>query len=181
MGVDRTTRYLDTARARASEQGLEIELVRADMREFRRSGQFDFALNLFSSFGYFDDPADDLRVLRNLHESLKPGGKLVMEMVGKEILARGFEPRAWHHGELDEYLLEERELRDGWDWIDTSWTVIRDGRARTVHSGIRIFSGAELAGSLREAGFSTVRIFGSLEATPYDTSARRLVAVAARS
>jgi len=46
------------------------------------------AINLFTSFGYFEDPADDLQVARNLHESLKPGGKLVMEMMGKEVLAR---------------------------------------------------------------------------------------------
>lgn len=182
VGVDRTVTYLESARERAADQGLEIELVRADMREFRRREAFDCALNLFSSFGYFDDPADDLRVLRNLHDSLKPGGRLLMEMVGKEVLARGFEPRAWHRlGESEEYVLEERSLRDGWDWIDTRWTVIREGRVRTVTSGIRIYSGAELAGALREAGFSSVRLYGSLDGTPYDLTAQRLVALAARS
>ena len=87
-GVDRTARYLELARARSAEQRLDIEFLQADMRTFKRAEHFDVALNLFSSFGYFEDPNDDLQVLRNLQESLKPGGKLLMEMLGKEPLAR---------------------------------------------------------------------------------------------
>jgi SAM-dependent methyltransferase len=75
-GVDRTARYLELARTRSREQGLDIELFQADMRTFKRADHFDFALNLFSSFGYFEDPNDDLQVLRNLQESFKPGGTL---------------------------------------------------------------------------------------------------------
>lgn len=57
------------------------------------------AINLFTSFGYFEDPAEDLRVAKNLHESLKPGGKLVMEMMGKEVLARhGLSSALRRHG-----------------------------------------------------------------------------------
>ncbi len=36
------------------------------MRQFQRPAAFDGALNLYSSFGYFERPDDDLRVLRNL-------------------------------------------------------------------------------------------------------------------
>jgi SAM-dependent methyltransferase len=79
-GVDRTARYLELARTHSVECRLDIESLQADMRAFKRAEHFDFALNLFSSFGYFEDPNDDLQVLRKLQESLKPGGKLLMEM-----------------------------------------------------------------------------------------------------
>jgi SAM-dependent methyltransferase len=62
-GVDRTARYLATARAAATREGLTVEFVQEDMRHFHRSEAFDLALNLFSSFGYFEDRADDLRGL----------------------------------------------------------------------------------------------------------------------
>jgi 2-polyprenyl-3-methyl-5-hydroxy-6-metoxy-1,4-benzoquinol methylase len=75
-GVDRTARYLELARTRSVEQRLDIEFLQTDMKTFRRAESFDFALNLFSSFGYFEDPNDHLQVLRNLQESLKPGGTL---------------------------------------------------------------------------------------------------------
>jgi 2-polyprenyl-3-methyl-5-hydroxy-6-metoxy-1,4-benzoquinol methylase len=54
-GVDRTARYLATARAAATREGLTVEFVQEDMRHFHRPAAFDLVLNLFSSFGYFTD------------------------------------------------------------------------------------------------------------------------------
>jgi SAM-dependent methyltransferase len=180
-GVDRTARYLQLARRRAQEQGLDVEFFQADMRAFRRPEHFDFALSLFSSFGYFENPHDDLQVLRNLHESLKPGGKLLMEMLGKEPLCRDFKDKHWHHRPgTEEYLLQEVSVRSGWDWIENRWTLIRGRDHRVFNFGIRVYSGAELARALREAGFSQVELYGSLKGTPYDNKAERLVAVAIR-
>lgn len=180
-GVDRTARYLDLARTRAADQGLDIEFVQADMRHFKRSEHFDFAVNVFSSFGYFEDRNDDLQVLRNLHESLKPGGKLLMELLGREPLCRDFRARDWHHRpNSEEYLLEEASIRSGWEWVENRWTVIRGGEHRVFTFGVRLYSGTELARALRVAGFSRTELYGSLEGTPYDNTARRLVAVAIR-
>ena len=75
-GVDRTERYLAVARARADKEGLKIEFVHADMREFVRPSAFDLVINLYTSFSYFRDPAEDRRVLENIHESLVPGGAI---------------------------------------------------------------------------------------------------------
>src|SRR5206468_5375646 len=90
-GVDRTARYLDAARAAATGEGLTVEFVQGDMPHFQRPAAFDVALNLFTSFGYFEDEAEDLCVLRHLHTSLKPGGQVLLEMAGKEPLARDFQ------------------------------------------------------------------------------------------
>ena len=149
------------------------------MRHFHRPAAFDLALNLFSSFGYFEDVAEDLQVLRQLHGSLKPGGQVLLDMVGKEPLARTFQPRTWHwHAERDEYLLEERIVRDGWRWIEHHWIWIHGAEQQTFTFGIRLYSGAELTDLLTVAGFSRVQLYGSLAGTPYDQTAQRLVAVA---
>ena len=92
-GVDRAAQYLGQARQQALEEGLVIEFVQQDMREFRRPGSFDIPLNLNTSFGYFEDPADDLQVLPNIHASLQPGGSLVAKTIVKEVLARIFQER----------------------------------------------------------------------------------------
>ncbi|WP_041076350.1 class I SAM-dependent methyltransferase [Thermotoga caldifontis] len=60
------------------------------MRDFVRPGYFDLVINMFTSFGYFKDQEDNLRVLRNIKESLKSNGKLLMEMVSKEALLRNY-------------------------------------------------------------------------------------------
>ena len=180
-GVDRTTRYLEAARAAARREGLTVEFIQEDMRRFRRPAAFALALNLFSSFGYFEDVTEDLRVLRHLHGSLKPGGQVLLEMAGKEPLARTFQPRTWHrHAERDEYLLEERVVREGWSWIENHWIWIRGPEHKVFTFGIRLYSGAELLSILAAAGFAAVQLYGSLAGTPYDQIAQRLVALATK-
>ncbi|NIT57732.1 MAG: methyltransferase domain-containing protein, partial [Aliifodinibius sp.] len=84
-GVDRTQTYLNKAREKARIGGLEVEFVQADMRSFRRTGAFEAVINLFSSFGYFENPEEDRRVVENVYDSLKPGGRFLVEMMGKEV------------------------------------------------------------------------------------------------
>jgi len=180
-GVDRTARYLDAARAAATREGLTVEFVREDMRHFHRPAAFDLALNLFSSFGYFEDGAENLRVLRQIHGSLKPGGQVLLEMAGKEPLARTFQPRTWHrHAERDEYLLEERVVQEGWSWTENHWIWIRGPEQKVFTFRLWLHSGAELTRLLSAAGFSAVQLYGSLAGTPYDHTAQRLVAVATK-
>jgi len=177
-GVDRTARYLDKARTYASDQGVTVEFVLDDMRTFRRQAAFDGAINLYTSFGYFDDPEEDRRVLRNLRESLRPGARLVMEMAGKEILARIYTPKDWIELPDGSLLLFEREVEPGWTHLKNRWISIRDGERTEFHFTHRVYSAAELSALLTEEGFAVEAIHGGLDASPYDRQAQRLVAVA---
>jgi len=176
-GVDRTARFLEEGRRRAQAEGLTVEFVQDDMRTFRRPEAFDAAINLFTSFGYFDDPREDKQVLQNVHASLKPRGRLLLDVMGKEVLARIFRERDWF--EQDGALfLEERRLSDGWSRIETRWIIVQDGEREEFTLRLRLYSGAELAALLREVGFQRVELFGSLEGKAYDHNASRLVALA---
>jgi SAM-dependent methyltransferase len=175
-GVDRTRRYIETARLEAERRGLAAAFQVGDMRAYRAPGQYDAVLNLFGSFGYFDDPADDLRVLRNMHDSLRPGGRLLIETAGKEIVAREFRPRDWFQ-EGDLLVLTERKVVQNWGRIETRYIVVRDGRRFEQTVSIRSFSAGELAALLAAGGFADVRVYGSLEGTSYDENAERLVVV----
>jgi SAM-dependent methyltransferase len=176
--VDRTRAYLDKARALAIGEGLtSVTFVLQDMRAYRQPAAFDLVVNLYTSFGYFDDPEDDRQVMRNIHESLRPGGSLVLDVLGKEVLAARFRPRDWSedNGSL---FLEERVLSRDWSWIDTRWIRI-DAAGRTeFRLSHRLYSAAELQALATEAGFRSVRAYGSLDGAPYDHAAARLVLVA---
>lgn len=177
-GVDRTAAFVTHAQQQAACAGLVAEWRVEDMRTFRRPGAFDVVLNLFTSFGYFADAADDRRVLENLFASLRPGGRLVLDLLAREILARIFIPRTWERLPDGRLFLEERTMRDDWSWVDICWTLI-DGGQQTQHTlGHRCYSAAELKALLVDVGFRRVHIHGSFEGTPYDRDARRLVIVA---
>jgi len=180
-GVDRTAAYLAEAEQATADAGLAVELVQEDMRTFCRPGAFDAAFNLYTSFGYFPDPADDRRVAENLHASLRAGGVLVMELISREVLASGFRARDWSRlaGPGSPIVLEERRLSQDWAWIESDWTLLfPDGRTQTRTVGHRLYSGTELAALLRGAGFEPVTLHGGLDGRPYDHTAWRLVAVA---
>ena len=179
-GVDRTTPYLDQARASAAKENLKIEFVLSDMREFSRPAAFDAAINFFTAFGYFENPADDAKVARNLGDSLKPGGRLIVDTMGKEVIARKFRERDWGTREDGAIVLEERRVLDGWKRIENRWTRIHGSERRSSTLLVRLYSGAELESLLREVGFREVGLYGSLSAIPYDQNAERLVAVATK-
>jgi SAM-dependent methyltransferase len=179
-GVDRTARYLEQAREAAARENLGIELVHSDMRTFVRREAFDGALSMFTSFGYFEDAAEDLRVARNVCESLRPGARLVIDMSGKEVVAAKFRERDWNRSADGTIVIEERRVLDGWAKLESRWIEMRGTERRESTVVVRAYSGVELSMLMKEAGFREVATHGSLAATPYDHRAERLVAVATK-
>jgi len=171
-GVDIQAAYLESARKQAQAEALAAEFVQADMRRFCRPDAFDAAINIQTSFGYFEDQAENRQVLVNLQQSLRQGGALLLEMVGKEILARDFH----RHGEV--ILLEERTVSKNWTWYERQGIMLNGEQRQDYRFAHSIYSAAELEALLTESGFRSVAIYGDLAGGPYDHAARRLVAVA---
>jgi SAM-dependent methyltransferase len=179
-GVDRSPFLLEKARSRAELEKLNIEWVQADMRSFVRPGGFELVLNLFTSFGYFGDVEEDLTVLRNVFHSLAPGGFFIIDVMGKEIVARGFAPSEVRKQPDGSVWVSTREITNDWYRIRSHWFLIRDQKVTEVHFDNALYSGRELVDLLRQAGFEGVKLFGSLQGIAYDLKAQRLVAVASK-
>jgi ubiquinone/menaquinone biosynthesis C-methylase UbiE len=176
-GVDRTASYLEQARTKAHEEGLDIEFVQEDMRAFCRPDAFEGTINVFTSFGYFEDPAEDRKVLANLYRSLKPGGCVLLDTIGKEVLARIYQARDWQERD-GILLLQERNVQSNWGWMEIRWIMIEGTERKEFTLGHRLFSATELMALFKEAGFTSVDAYGNLEGAPYDQTARRLIVVA---
>jgi SAM-dependent methyltransferase len=176
-GVDLTEEYLERARQRARAGGMAVEWVRSDMRSFERRESFDMIVNLFTSFGFFEDPNDDRQVLVRAHASLRLGGVLVIDLMGKEVLARIYRERDWHE-EDGVLVLEERRLSQDWSWMDNRWIAVAGGNSVEHRFSHRVYSGAELKSLLGAVGFREVSAFGSFAGAPYDQLAERLLVVA---
>ena len=173
-GIDRTERYIQVATDEAKVRGLSPEFILADMRDHCAPDRYDVVLNLFGSFGYFDDATDDVKVANNIWRSLRPGGQFLVETTGKEILARDFQQRDWSHEDGMLLLSEKRVSRD-WGRMDTHWIAMRDGQRSDYHVSVRIYAATEMVTLFRECGFSDLRVYGSLDGTAYDHAAQRLV------
>jgi SAM-dependent methyltransferase len=56
-----------------------LHFARHDMRDPFGRNCFDYVFNFFTSFGYFKNDEENHKVIRNVHDSLKPGGLLVLD------------------------------------------------------------------------------------------------------
>jgi SAM-dependent methyltransferase len=175
-GVDITQSYLAAAREDAAAENLEIEFVQADMRDFVRPGCFDTVVNLYISFGYFADPRDDKRVLKNAYESLKDGGTLIIETLGKELAVRDFVKSEWFR-RADYFVLTEYAPVDSWAGLWNRWTLLKDGERIEKEFTQRLYAASELRALLLDAGFSQAETYGGWDGSPYDERAEKLILV----
>jgi SAM-dependent methyltransferase len=176
-GVDRTEFLLQKARTRAQSTGADIEWVRSDMRDFVRCESFDFIVNMFTSFGYFDDKSDDMKVLQNIFQSLKPGGSFLIDVMGKEILARIYQPTTSEVLDDGTKLIHRHEVFDDWTRVRCEWIHIKEGIAKSFHFHHTIYSAGELKDRMEQTGFKNIQVYGDLDANPYDQNAKRLILI----
>ena len=177
-GVDRTKYLLRKARAMARAAKLKIVWVQCDMRDFVRSDAFDLVLSMFTSFGYFDDKNEDMQVLRNILTSLRSGGVCLIDIMGKERLAKALQPTTSDVLPDGTKLIQRHEIFDDWTRIRNEWILIRKGRAKSFKFHHTVYSGQELKDRMEQVGFTDVKLFGNLDGDEYGLNAHRLIAVA---
>ena len=97
--------------------------------------------------------------------------------MGKENLARVFQPTRSRTLAGGAVLVERCQIVEDWTAIETQWLLIQGDRACGAVPP-ETYSGSELRDRLREAGFATVSLHGGLDGSPYGLDAARLVAVA---
>lgn len=176
-GVDLSAYLLDKAKTRSQSESFQIEWVQEDMRRFTRPGSFDLVLNMFTSFGYFENKNDDLKVLENIFISLKPGGVLIIDVMGKERLARIFQPTMSTALQDGRVIVQRPEIYEDWTRVKNTWTIIRGEHAQTFTFDHTVYSGQELKERLEQTGFEKIKLYGSLEGSAYDANAQRLIIV----
>lgn len=164
-GIDSSTEQL----AIAGDRHPGPTYVLGDMRQ-PPAGEFDAAINVFSSFGYFDDPADDVAAVSAWAQALRSGGVLVMDLMHRDRLAASFGQPIEHPGRVEE--VGETDWVTG---VRTS-TVTYQGIEKTFR--VRLYTVTELVRMLHQAGFTAVDAYGSLrggEVTPHTRLALRAI------
>ena len=133
---------------------------------------------MWTSFGYFDDPADDLRVLARCLANLRAGGTLIIDMVSKEIVCRDVEPVMASELASGALLVQRPTLEDDMTRYSNEWHLLTDGQVHTAHWHHNLYSGSEFKQMLAATGFVDVALYGDLQGAPYDMDAQRMIAVA---
>lgn len=179
-GVDITQPFLDAARESAEDEGVSLELINHDMRNFASKKKFDCAINIYNSFGYCDSIADDTKILKQVYKSLKKGGTFILECISRETAVKYFTEGEWFD-RAGKTVLTEFKVVGAWESLSSKWILIdkKDG-SRMEHTFLqRLYSAAELRDTLlKECKFKSVEVYGGFNGEAYDQNAKTMVLVA---
>lgn len=77
-GIDLSSKNIDHAKKHENEK---LHFYVHDMKKIIRTNYFDYALNLFTSFGYFENERDNYATVQATFASLKPGGVFIIDFM----------------------------------------------------------------------------------------------------
>jgi SAM-dependent methyltransferase len=156
VGVD-----LSAALLRVARSVTDAPLVRADMRALPvRAASMDLTVNLFTSFGYFAHEAEHVTALREMVETLRPGGWFAIDFLNPATVRARLVP-------CERLALPGREVEVtrslSPDGHYVSKTICTEGR-RFVER-VRLFEPEEIEAMLRRTGVIVRRRFGDYDAS----------------
>ncbi|MGD8452088.1 MAG: methyltransferase domain-containing protein [Phycisphaerae bacterium] len=155
-GIDQSSGMLNQARQAAAERGVKVDWIQADITQYSPpAGRFDAAVCLCEGgFGLLGDQDDALgheaTILRNIHASLVPGGRFVMNALNGLRAIRTHTPEDVAAGRFDPVTLTVLQ--------PMTWEGPNGPRSHNLRE--RWFVPSELALLLRGAGFEIEHIWG---------------------
>jgi len=110
-GLDRSRYLIGKAKAKAKEENLPVRFREGDARNLPYpSDTFDFVIIVGNRFGYFDNPNDDVRILREVFRVLKPYGKVLLDLADGDYLSKNYQKMSWEWIDKKRLVCREREL-----------------------------------------------------------------------
>jgi len=175
-GVDLSDGFLEIARKDALQRGVKVNYLQGDMRDITFDNEFDCVLLLFTAFGYFSDE-ENLRVLINARNALKPGGCVIFDTPNRDTHLKTIQPFYVH--EKDGDMMIDRMSFDSLQGRSINRRiVVRNGARKEKPFSIRFYNPTELVMVVKQAGLVLEHIYGGWDASDLTSESRRLIVVA---
>ena len=155
------------------EKNLKARFLKKDMRSFNFRNSFDMAVNIFTSFGYFDSDKDNYKVIENVSKSLKTKGYFVFDFLNKNYLEKNLVPYSRKkYGSI--YVIMKRKISNGFVIKDI---IIRKGNSeKRFREMLRLYSPHEFGKMFESYGLKKIKTFGDYFGNEFnENKSQRLV------
>lgn len=176
--VDLSRNLLKIARRRAENGVTKINFINADLREFCITSKFDLAVNLFTSFGYFETDDENFSLFYNACELLKPGGYFVIDYFNPGYLQQNLVP--FSEDIIDgKKIIQERRIMG--NRIIKDITIAKNSKRKKFIESVRMYSGSELLSALEKSGLKISGIYGDFNGSKFDlNSSSRIIIISGK-
>lgn len=172
-GLDLSSLFLQQAQEQAEQTGTRIRWCQGDMQNIPFVNEFDYIINVFTSFGYFPQEEDDQRVLFQVAKALKPGGKFLLETVYQPRIIRNTSPHGIIRYDDGLIVLEERHIDLLGSRNEVHISLLYPNGTRTEHhQSIRIYTLTEIIRMLTAAGLQMQAYYGGLDGSTLSLDSR---------
>jgi D-alanine-D-alanine ligase len=164
-GLDRSRYLIQKARAQNKKEGLNVKFREGDARKLPyQSDSFDVVMILGNSFGYFETPQDDIRVLKEVFKACKPWGKILIDVADGEYLRKHFHPRSWEWVDKNYFVCRERSLSLDKQRLISREVITHVGKGVIADQfyAERLYTRKSIEELLRTVGFTDITIHGQI-------------------
>jgi SAM-dependent methyltransferase len=174
VGLDLSAALLRVARRDTP----DAPYVRADMRVLPFADEsFDLVVNLFTSFGYFEDDHEHARVLARVRDATKPGGTFVIDFLNASQVRRNLVP--YDERVENGITIEQRRIISPDNRFVEKTIRLRE-RGREYVERVRLLSAGDLERMLEAAGFQVAYCFGDYSGSGWSENSPRTILFASR-
>jgi SAM-dependent methyltransferase len=149
------------------------------MREPFPLNDADLALNLFTSFGYFQSREDNVKTLRNINSALKPEGILVLDFLNAYKVEKTLVPeetikRDHLTFQIRRYIQDNKVVKE--------IKVEEKGHTERYSEKVELIRLEDFREYFDETGFEIANIFGNYRLEPYNReTSDRLILIASKT
>lgn len=177
-GLDLSKVLLEEAR-RLDDTG-RITWLEGDMRRLPVDGPYDAVLNLFTSFGYFDEDEENARVLMEMGRVLRPGGRFVIDFLNASYVEKHLVP---HSRRTDEGTVidEQRSIENGFVKKRITLSSEPGKPERQYKEQVKLYGLEDFQRLAQGTGLVIEKTCGHYDGSPYDREGSlRLILVGRR-
>ena len=164
LGADLSDKSIASAK---SSENNTLQFLVHDMRLPLEGKEFDAVLNLFTSFGYFENKSDNLNVLKSIASYLKSDGIFLIDFINVKTAVANFP--------LEETIQEGGIVFKINKSVQNNFIIKRikfrdKGQDFLFEEKVQALNLNDFRSMLKEAGFEVLDVFGDYDLKPFEES-----------
>lgn len=160
----------------SKEKDLKLKFLIKDMRDFNFKNTFDIAVNIFTSFGYFEDDKENYKVIENISNSLKKYGYFVFDFLNKNYVQKNLIPYS-RKKFSSTIVVQKRKIENG--FIKKEITIKKGNHVLKFNEILKLYSLNEFKKIFESYNLRPRKFFGDYFGNKFkENKSQRLIIIA---